>query len=644
MANVTFTVNFTVLPQVTPGDGAKSFTGVTKAGIAVPPAALTSQAIGVSLSDQGTGGTTSSENWHGLSLGTSVPSLLSKDNLQKISNVIKTLKTASALLVKIAKLIEMVISSFGSLGQILNTILNIVQGQVNTWIKDLQGVGLYFNMIVPPAYLLMNKDYKKLKINEMASGGFPNFLSTLGASFYNSADKNRPVFSDEAAMTGFIILVDSDTLDQFFTTMLTFTRLFNFMDLLPINMMPAPPKNIKGVLKYDKKKNAYGVSLTWKGPATYVPEYKISRSKSPGGIAGKATVDLMTLKLYSTTKDQWDLFKAIKYFLMIKDPTTQKHTFKLPQVDVRYYNDIDFDGPQIVAADPLSGGGSFTDYNIKLGADGRPVRATYHYVIQGGLGAEVGLWGAMSSDIPVHISPPCLSPDDAAVVMHQDPKPSASGAARGRNRVSLISSGWAGFNRWSNVKLSMPFLDKFAVMFNQLLDTMKGMTANVNTSFLKFIESIADKITYYASLIEALIGIVQALESLKFSGRVGYLYLPLKAGGVPGFMSRLRAAKPLSYYDPATKQTVSGFSGPSGITAGMVFVTGLPAYDNSVTSELSDELNAAEALIANTAGTVNPAFKKKIDDLYTKEYNKAMAAKTAAFNTLVKIFTGIFGG
>ena len=108
----------------------------------------------------------------------------------------------------------------------------------------------------------MLEDVKKLKINELGSGGFQNFLSTLGASFYNSADKNKPVFSDEAMITGFIILIDADTLDQFFTTMLTFSKMFNFMDLLPINIKPAAPKNIRGVLKYDKNKKAYGVSLT----------------------------------------------------------------------------------------------------------------------------------------------------------------------------------------------------------------------------------------------------------------------------------------------------------------------------------------------------------------------------------------------
>ena len=632
MAITTLNIKFTVLPQVNPGDGARAFSGVSKTGIVEVAPTLASQGIGSSPTTT----TSSTDDWHGLSVGTSVPSLLSKDNLKKIDNVIKQLKTAADLLAKIASLIELILSSFGSLGQILNTILTVIQGQINTWIKDLSGVGLYFIPIVPPAYLQMLEDVKKLKINELGSGGFQNFLSTLGASFYNSADKNKPVFSDEAMITGFIILIDADTLDQFFTTMLTFSKMFNFMDLLSINIKPAAPKNIRGVLKYDKNKKAYGVSLTWDGPSTYVPEYKVSRSMVPGGRPGKADIDITTLKLYDTVKDQWNVFTAIKYFI--------KNKGKWPQIDVKYYDDLEaitlgvppFDGPAIVAANPLTSGGTYTDYNIKVDSNGKPARATYHYVIQGGLGSTFGIWSPMSNDVPVHVSPPCLSPDDAATVLHQTPQ--------GRQFISFINSGYAGLGRWSSVKLSVPFIADFAKMFNQIIGTLKGMTANVSSSFSAFIKSIVDKIDYYANLIQALIAIIEVLESLVFSGRVGYLYLPLKGGGVPGFMSRLRAAKPLSYQDPATKETVTGFSGPSGITAGMVFLTGTPGFDNTVTTELSDELNAAVAMVANTAGVINPAFKTKINSLYAKEYQKALDAKNQAYQTIVKIFTSIFGG
>ena len=112
MAITAFNIKFTVLPQVNPGDGARAFSGVSKTGIVEVAPTLASQGIGSSPTTT----TSSTDDWHGLSVGTSVPSLLSKDNLKKIDNVIKQLKTAADLLAKIASLIELILSSFGSLG------------------------------------------------------------------------------------------------------------------------------------------------------------------------------------------------------------------------------------------------------------------------------------------------------------------------------------------------------------------------------------------------------------------------------------------------------------------------------------------------------------------------------------------------
>ena len=586
-ASVSMTLSFLVLPEVSPGGGAQSFSGKAKEVIAEATTALDERGVALSTTNAGAG------DWSGLSVSGAVPDLLSEDNLLKLSKMIAKLQGATDILLKVAKIIELVISSFGSLSTIVKTLLSVVQTQVNNWIKDLSGVGLYFNMIVPPAFneaLAGNS-----KINKLSSGGFQSFVSTLGVSFNNSADNNRPIFSDQAQVGGFVLLIDSDTLDQFFKTMETFSKMFDFMEVFPFNTNPAPPRNITGAAKFDKKAGKYGVELKWKAPNVFVPMYQISRSLRSGGRNEERDIQITKLKLYAS-QNKWDLFKAVKYKIQTKE---------WPQERVRVYDDLEakqikvpeFKGPVQVLANALTGGGSYMDYNIKLGADGKPAQLKYFYVIQSGVGdANFGIWGPYSPQVSVPMSPACIDENQAAMVRYQD--------GSGITRYGFIRSGWPGFGKWASVKIKIPFLEDFAKIFSNVLESIAGMTDNVSSSFSAFLKSIKDKIDYYINMVEALIAIIQSIQALELAGRVAYLYLQIQEGGTRGFMSRLRAAQPIE----------GGFSGPSGITAGMVFVTGVPAFDLTV----DEESEAA--------------------------YGATVALKNKTFESLVQLFMSLFGG
>lgn len=596
-ASVTMTLSFLVLPDVNPGGDTQSYN--TELGrkaaeavddvneaIAEATVALDEQGIALSTTNAGAG------DWSGLSLSGAVPDLLSEDNFETLGKMIDKLQKATDILVKVAKIVELVISSFGSLSSIVKTLLGVVQNQVNKWVEDLSSVGLYSIMITPPAF---DKALQgNVKFNQFSSGGFQNFVSTLGIAFNNTSDVNRPVFTEEAMVGGFIILIDSDTLDQFFKTMETFSRLFNVIDLIPVNTNFIPPRDVKGSFKYDKKAGKYGIELKWKAPPVWVPMYQVSRSMRAGGREDKQNVSPLKMKLYAS-RDQWDLFKAVKHKIQTKE---------WPQEKVVVYDDEEatrmgvpeFNGPVRVASNAMTGGGSYMDYNIKLGADGKPVPLKYYYVVQSGFGGDIGIWGNYSIQVGVPVSPICIDENQAAVIKHQD--------GSGRNRYRFVRAGMGDLNKWWVFQFKVPFLEDFAKLFSNILESIGGMTDNASSSFSSFIQSIKDKIDYYANMVEALIGIIQAIQSLEFAGRVAYLYLQAKPGGTRGFMSRLRAAQPIE----------GGFSGPSGITSGLVFLTGIPSTDLTV------------------------------DEEATGSYEAAVQLKNKTFETLVQLFINLFGG
>jgi len=198
--------------------------------------------------------------------------------LQKILNIITP----------ILKLVQLFLSSFVSFSMLVKALISGVKTVINQWLQDLLGSGVYMNILVPPTFL---KGSGNFNYKRMATGGFEGFIGRLSVSMYNRADPNRPIFTPKASVGGFIILVDTESLDEFFTTMKALNNLFSFMDTFPLHMEAPPPVNVRTVYgnfvsnEYPEGRN--GVQLKWDAPPGFgglLSWYRISRSKSAGGI------------------------------------------------------------------------------------------------------------------------------------------------------------------------------------------------------------------------------------------------------------------------------------------------------------------------------------------------------------------------
>ena len=192
-------------------------------------------------------------------------------------------------------------------------------------------------------------------------------------------------------------------------------------------------------------------------------------------------------------------------------------------------------------------------------------------------------------------------------------------------------------------------------------------------AWIDFIEGIAAKVKKYAQYLTALISLVQALQNI-FSNlpKIGFLNLTPQAGGIDNFMNRVKNAQipvsgeglTLGKIHIKGAEVVQGSSGPTGITAGVVFVYGAPLgadafgkigddiskdlqpiYD-SLKITLETTLNGLEILVADhkltqaEAESRSRALKEKFNaDINKLKYQVQIGIITTAFGILKKLFT-----
>ena len=154
-----------------------------------------------------------SGEWHAFSLGEVIP----EAPIVILDKTISVLQKVTDFLVPILKFLQLFVGAFASFASILSSLISFVQTAVNQWAKDMMGSGAYLNVIVPPG--LMKNFQGDIAAGFMATGGFEGFLARLGVSLNNTADPNRPTFSSDAKVGGFVILVDSESPASFFASM-----------------------------------------------------------------------------------------------------------------------------------------------------------------------------------------------------------------------------------------------------------------------------------------------------------------------------------------------------------------------------------------------------------------------------------------
>lgn len=492
--------------------------------------------------------------------------VMPKKLIAMLDKALTKLAGAIKLLTNIMKILQLFISAFSSFSALLQTFIIYGKQVVNQFSESLSNSGVYVNILIPPAFLkplMQNKNYAN-----MASGGFEGFLSRLHVSLNNPADINAPRFSSNAVVGGFIILVDANTLDEFFRAMDFLASTFGFMDLFPINAKPMPPINARGSSGYFVQPDGtkkFGIKLIWDAPSVRgFTSYRLSRSLKSGGV--RTTVEKIPTKLIGPRGHEDE---GIIVATMIKIRTNKWPLFTEYVYDDKKGGTKKIWEPKIIGANIINGGGEYIDYDeIDTGNVNQ-----YYYVIESGF--KIGnLWGPRCAEIMVPTYPKnCISTAQAETVDHPG------------GDVELLSQGVGPLGQWSSIqaKLVLPFLPKIVDLLNVFLDKLAGSLKTNSKAFIDFINDITKTMKKYVNYLNALSAMILAIENFFFAmPKISYLSVPTQPGGVNKFYNSVANAK----------QPPEGFSGKTGTTAGIVFVWGAIAGIDE--KEMQDKIKAIE--------------------------------------------------
>jgi hypothetical protein len=461
---------------------------------------------------------------------------------------ISALNAAFTALSSVAKILQLYINAFSSFSSLIATFVQFTKNAVNNFAKDFSNTGVYCNVFVPPAY--SPDQISNLKYTKLASGGFTEFHQSLKVSLNSTSDVNTPQFSEQATVGGFIIMVDAETPDAFFRGVEFLTSNLNLSDLVPINTKTLPPQGIKtstGYFTASDGTQKLGVKLEWDPPPVKnFTHYRISRALAPGGDVIETTYPVPTKLFGPKGHAEEGLFVAVMKRLWHWDWAA-----KWPPVTKASYKDPDFNGgkPKELIVNPLTGKGSYIDFEVNT-----KETIKYYYVIQSGF-SLINKWSSYSVEAGVPLFPKnCVSSNMAGAAMHQG------------GHIHLISAGEK-LGQWSALRVGeiVPFVPAIVILINGLLKKLEGGLKTNSKSFVEFLNGIQQKFKQYKAYIQTISDMIVALENI-FTGlpEIGILNLAPQAGGTDNFIKRVENAT----------RPPEGFTGPEGITMGIVFVYG----------------------------------------------------------------------
>lgn len=532
--------------------------------------------------------------------------------LAPINGALKGLEKIINILSKILRIIELFNSVFASFSKLILSTINFAQNKLNEMAEDLS-VGIYANIMAPPA--LMKKFVGDINVGSQLYGGFNGFLSRLETSIYNTKDENRPMYTAWDQVGGLVIMLDTESIDELWTGLKQLAGMFDFMQLFPINLSPPPPNNLKGFCGYftkDEKgelsplseyglaeadaafeeaigeKKKFGVQIEWDGDFT-VPAYAIYRSTISGGRT-ELVEYVPSYLLDNKEKNEPGLLSVMGD--AIANLFSKRHgVYKLPEREERTYDDPDFNpskGPakviglrpklkyvdtdisaeKIDPSKPDSPEYVYTQYywdqkkeEYVKGSQKIPI-INYYYTIRSCslsvAGGEnwFGIQGPDSEELTVTIKTCNDSYSMADLIQQKD------------GQCEFLSAGAGGINNWSSIKISLmiPWFLEVIDILNSILDALKGMCVDTSDSFTVFIKQLVDKVRMYMDILKTVTWLMTSLKSFFLGSSIAMLYLPPSKGGMRVFVDRIRGAKP--------PEGTESFSGPNGITLGIVLVHG----------------------------------------------------------------------
>jgi len=490
------------------------------------------------------------------------------------------LDSITAFLVKILRVIELFNSSLKSFSSLFVSVIDFAQSQLDEYAGSLQA-GVHGAVFAPPA--LFRKSAGNSDTKHQLRGGFDGFIDRLDNSLQNTKDDERPTYNTGDYVGGMVLLVDTESLDEMWAGLGQFVSMFDFMQLLPINLSPPPPTNLRGFCgyfidqdelekprakrNYDNKK--FGVRIEWDNSFT-ASAYKIYRSRYSGGSEVLVNYFPTTLTDNQETGDPGLLTVASDILAAIVHKG--KGDFEQPKKWDFLYNDPDFNGGEPVKfVAPLSVKStlSYIDTDIKTkpieGTDieyayieenGQEVSITNYYYVIRGCGLVGWPKGPNSQELNVAIKTCNDNFNLAKVIQHP------------QGRFEYLDIGGGILANWQSIQLGrmVPWYQEIIGILSGFLDTLRGTVNDASDAFSGFLDHMASRISMYRNILSLTTWLIGEFKKFVFGPSLALLNLPPVKGGMPVFVERVKQAK--------VPEGAAGFSGPEGITIGIVLVYG----------------------------------------------------------------------
>lgn len=495
-----------------------------------------------------------------------------------LESAFSKLDTVTAFLVKILRIIELFNSSLNSFSKLFVSVIDFAQSQINEFSTSLDA-GTHAAVFAPPG--LFRKGNNETK--QQMRGGFPAFIERFESSLQNTKDDDRPTYSTNDYVGGMVIMADTESLDDIWTAIQQLTAMFDFMQLLPINLSPPPPTNIRGYCGYfpdpdeldkprkerDVTKKKFGVRIDWDN--NYASSaYQIYRSRYSGGQEAIVTYVPTTLMDNPETGDPGLLSVALDILNAIK--LKGKGDFRPPQKLEFLYNDPDFNEGEPVRKVALTSSSLFyVDYDIKtepieegseieyayIEEDGQKVPITNYYYVIRSCGLTGFPEGYNSQELNVAIKTCNDNYNIAKVIQHP------------QGRFEYIDVGGGILANWQSIQLGrmVPWYQEIITILSDFLDTLRGTVTDTSDAFSGFLDHMASRIKMYRNILGTVSWLIESFKKFVFGPSLALLNLPPVKGGMPVFVERVKQAK-------VPEDDATGFSGSEGITVGIVLVYG----------------------------------------------------------------------
>jgi len=520
-------------------------------------------------------GVVGEDEWNRLAVPTDSVDWISgiTDGLEKAFTALDKVTT---IIQKVMRVIELFNSSFKSFSSLFVSVIDFAQSKIDEFSGSLQE-GVYASVFAPPA--LLNKSSGDVNSRHELRGGFPGFLSRFESSIHNTKDDNRPTFTTASYVGGMVILVDTESIDKMWEGLQQLAAMFDFMQLLPINLSPPPPTNLRGFCGYfldpaeselpkEERNKKFGVQIEWDNSFTSTA-YHVYRSRVTGGTTTKEEFVPTSLVDNQETGEPGLLSVTADLLASIK---RGKDTVKWPERIVNNYEDPDFNGgePAKVIALPNLTSLKYIDTDILTEPipdsgiefayikekDGTKVPFTNYYYMIRACGLTGVPEGPNSQELNVAIKTCNDNYNIADVIQHPE------------GRFEFLSVGAGKLNNWSSVRISgmIPWYVEIIEILSGFLDTLRGTVTDASDAFSGFMDQMTARIKMYRNILSVITMLIEQFKKFFFGPSLALLNLPPEKGGMPVFVERVKQAQ--------VPEGSEGFSGPDGITVGIVLVYG----------------------------------------------------------------------